>query len=81
MPIRVPKLRLIPYINKKDVGFCTRLSHRQALALPPSKDKQRISPRRAVYKQPLPMATRDCLNGDLKVVSLCLERQRKPSRP
>ena len=54
MPIRVPKLRLLPYINKKDVGFCTRY---QALALLSLKDKQRISPRRAVYKRPSPMTS------------------------
>ena len=44
------------YINKKDVGFCTSAyPSLQALALPPPQDKQRISPRRAVYKRPLPM--------------------------
>ena len=37
----------------------SRLSHRQALALPPIEDKQRISPRRAVYKRPIPTALRD----------------------
>ena len=51
------------YINKKDVGFCTpAYPSLQALALPPPQDKQRISPRRAVYIRPLPMASFEILH-------------------
>ena len=62
MPIRVPKLRLIPYINKKDVGFCTRLSHLLGSRIALPKDKQRISPRRAVYKRPLTIPLHEMLH-------------------
>ena len=57
-PNRIPRVGYVPYINKKDVGFFTHLSHSLAFTLPSIEDKQRISPRRAVYKRPLPIATR-----------------------
>ena len=72
VPIRIPRVGcVLLYINKKRRGILYSLIPPSGLRIAFPKDKQRISPRRAVYKRPLPMVLREMLASpsvsDLKV--------------
>ena len=61
MPIRIPRLRLHTLYKKRRGILYSCLSHISGSRIALPKEKQRISPRRAVYKRPSPMALREIL--------------------